>query len=73
VQHGNPNALSDAGVSALMAHSGLMGALFNVAINLGGIKDPVFRERLQADKDRIMAAADGLRKEIMDALDARLS
>ena len=49
------------------------GALFNVAINLGGIKDPAFRERLQADKDRIMGAADGLRKEIMEALDARFS
>ncbi len=73
VQYGNQNALSDAGVAALMAHSGVMGALFNVAINLGSIKDPEFKERLQADKDRIMGVADGLRKEIMDALDARLS
>jgi len=73
VQYGNPNALSDAGVAALMAHSGVMGALFNVAINLGGIKDQAFKGRLQADKDRIMGAADGLREEIMEALDARLS
>ncbi|MGD0621757.1 MAG: cyclodeaminase/cyclohydrolase family protein [Thermacetogeniaceae bacterium] len=70
VRYGNPNALSDAGVAALMAHSGVMGALFNVVINLGSIKDPAFRERLQADKDRIMGAADGLRKEIMEALEA---
>jgi formiminotetrahydrofolate cyclodeaminase len=70
VRYGNPNVLSDAGVAALMAHSGVMGALFNVAINLGSIKDPAFRERLQADKDRIMGAADGLRKEIMEALEA---
>lgn len=73
VRYGNPNALSDAGVAALMAHSGVMGALLNVAINLGNIKDPVFRKRLQADQNRIMGAADGLRKEIMEALDARLS
>lgn len=73
VQYGNPNALSDAGVGALMAHSGVMGALFNVAINLASIKDPEFRERLQADKDRMMREADGLRQEVMSALAARLS
>ena len=72
VRHGNPTALSDAGVAALVAHSGVFGALLNVAINLGNIKDPAFREHLQADRDRIMGEADQIRQEIMEAMNARL-
>jgi formiminotetrahydrofolate cyclodeaminase len=72
VRHGNPDALSDAGVAAVMAHGGVFGALLNVAINLGSIKDPAFRERLQADRDRIMGEADQIRQEIMEAMNARL-
>jgi formiminotetrahydrofolate cyclodeaminase len=37
--YGNPNALSDAGVGALLALTGLEGAILNVKINLPGIKD----------------------------------
>jgi formiminotetrahydrofolate cyclodeaminase len=39
---GNANAASDAAVSGLMAHAGLHGALYNVRINLGSIKDEQF-------------------------------
>ncbi|CVK20541.1 cyclodeaminase/cyclohydrolase family protein [Sporomusa sphaeroides] len=39
---GNANAASDAAVAGLMAHAGLHGALFNVKINLGSIKDGAF-------------------------------
>jgi formiminotetrahydrofolate cyclodeaminase len=69
---GSVAALSGSLAAALMAHSGVMGAVFNVVINLGGIKDPAFRGRLQTDKDRIVDVADELREEIMEALDARL-
>lgn len=40
---GNPNAVSDAGVGALLAASALEGAAFNVEINLGSIKDEDYR------------------------------
>jgi formiminotetrahydrofolate cyclodeaminase len=54
---GNPNAASDAGVAALMAYGGLTGAMFNVAINLGGIRDQAFTDRAGAERDRIMSEA----------------
>lgn len=41
---GNPNAVSDAGVAALLAASALEGAAFNVEINLGSIKDDDYRK-----------------------------
>jgi formiminotetrahydrofolate cyclodeaminase len=40
---GNPNAVSDAGVAALLAASALEGAALNVETNLGSIKDEAYR------------------------------
>ena len=40
--HGNPNSVSDAGVGALCARSGVIGAYLNVKINAAGIKDDPF-------------------------------
>ena len=44
VNKGNTNAISDAGVSALMAYSAAYGAYLNVQINLAGIHDESYRE-----------------------------
>ncbi|MGC9554546.1 MAG: cyclodeaminase/cyclohydrolase family protein [Thermoplasmatota archaeon] len=41
---GNRNSITDAGVSALMAHAALHAALLNVKINLSGIRDRAFVE-----------------------------
>lgn len=40
---GNPNAVSDVGVAALLAASALEGAALNAEINLGSIEDEGFR------------------------------
>ncbi|MFZ5825921.1 MAG: cyclodeaminase/cyclohydrolase family protein [Bacillota bacterium] len=60
---GNPNALSDGYVGFLTASAGFEGALWNVAINLGSIKDEGFRQealekvnRLRAEKAEIERA-----------------
>ncbi len=46
---GNPNALSDMGVAALMFKSGLEGALYNVQINALGLKSLQTKEALLAE------------------------
>ena len=42
ISRGNPNAVTDALVASMMARSGILGALFNVKINLASIKDEAF-------------------------------
>jgi len=42
-ERGNPNAVSDVGVAALLAASALEGGALNVDINLGSIKDESYR------------------------------
>lgn len=39
IKYGNKNAISDLGVGALLLHAGIEGALLNVQINLGMLKD----------------------------------
>lgn len=72
VNRGNPNALSDAAVAALMAYGGVIGALLNVAINLEGIKDRTAVETLAAEKERILTRARELLAEIRTLVNGKL-
>ena len=69
-EQGTPSAASDAGVGALLAATALEGGALNVQINLGSIKDTLFRgaqeERLrayrsqgQALRDKVLAVVRG--------------
>lgn len=55
VRHGNQNAITDGCVSMMCARTAIYGALFNVRINLGSIKDQEFVSQLQAEADHIEA------------------
>ncbi len=46
VKEGNPNSITDAGVGALCIRAAVLGAVMNVKINAGGIKDKVFTSAL---------------------------
>ena len=48
VSRGNTNAVTDGLVAAMMARTAVIGALFNVKINLGSIKDEAFVADLSA-------------------------
>lgn len=54
---GNPNAISDGTVSALMARAALRSALYNVKINLGLIKDAAYVEQAAAKMQMLEAKA----------------
>lgn len=47
IRTGNPNAVTDALVGTMMARSGILGALFNVKVNLASIQDADFVQALK--------------------------
>ncbi|MFZ7103868.1 MAG: cyclodeaminase/cyclohydrolase family protein [Peptococcaceae bacterium] len=72
-EKGNPQAVSDAGVACLLAYAGLHGALLNVEINLGSIKDEQFVRRLQEQKETILQEGKLLQEAILQTVDTKLS
>lgn len=54
---GNPNSVSDAGVAAQAAYAGVLGARFNVLINLPGIEDEAFRNGMTAQVEDLVSRA----------------
>ncbi|MBW2455914.1 MAG: glutamate formimidoyltransferase [Deltaproteobacteria bacterium] len=61
---GNPPSVSDAGVAALIACTGVEGAVYNVRINLPAIKDAAFKAEMNQDLDQLVADARTLRDEV---------
>lgn len=64
VDKGNPNALSDSAVAALMSYAGLQGAIFNMEINLNSIKDQSFVSKIEARKEEICQEAELIRNKV---------
>jgi formiminotetrahydrofolate cyclodeaminase len=72
LEQGNPATWSDSAVAALLARSGIEGALANVSINLEGISDSAFREKMSEEAARIRAASRKLQERIRGLLADRL-
>ncbi|MBU2602922.1 MAG: cyclodeaminase/cyclohydrolase family protein [Actinobacteria bacterium] len=64
VTEGHQGAVTDAGVGLQMAHAGLQGALYNVEINLGSLKDEGFKESTTAEVARLRAAGETVYQRI---------
>ena len=71
-EEGNPNSVSDAGVGALAARSAVMGALLNVKINAGGLKDRAVAEQLVKEAEEIAAMAQAEETEILNIVNSKI-
>lgn len=69
---GNRNAVTDACVAMMAARSAVLGALMNVRINLGSLKDKTFVEQMQAEADALESKACAREKELLDAVNQDL-
>lgn len=63
-KEGNPNALSDAGVAALVAGAGLKGAYYNVLINLQGLSHRLAGEEMRKKSGEVLARGEKTAGEI---------
>lgn len=71
--HGNVNAITDVGVGALLAATGLEGAILNVRINLNSIKDLEFKNRIEERINTLMTEGIKLKDELMEIVYKRLA
>jgi formiminotetrahydrofolate cyclodeaminase len=69
---GNPNAVSDAGVAALLAATALEGGALNVRINLGSIKDEELRTTREREVDEAQTRGRDLLVRVQAAVGERL-
>ncbi|MDR1551907.1 MAG: glutamate formimidoyltransferase [Prevotellaceae bacterium] len=72
-ESGNPNSISDAGVGALAARSGVLGAFLNVKINALGLDDKIFVAETLAKAQKIADAACSLENEILKTVERKLN
>ena len=68
-EKGNVSSITDAAVSALMAQAGVIGAILNVKINLGSIKDEAFVKRLSSELDSLEKTTKDETDEILKIVD----
>lgn len=72
-KYGNVNAITDIGVGVLLAYAGLEGALLNVTINLGSIKDEEYRTVIAAKTSSLLSSAKELKEKSLETVYARLN
>lgn len=66
VKHGNKNAISDIGVSALLLYAGLEGALLNVKINLSGLTDDAYVKTTSETTKKLLKEGNELKNNILE-------
>lgn len=72
VEYGNENALSDAGVGALIALTGLEGAILNVKINIPSIKDEEFVNNVSKKCEELLTNARAKKEAILNIVNSKL-
>lgn len=71
-QHGNPNSITDVGVGAQSAFTGVLGGIYNVLINLKDIKDVQFNEEMRKQCDELKQKAQLKLKKVLDLIESKL-
>ncbi|NVO10620.1 MAG: glutamate formimidoyltransferase [Bacteroidales bacterium] len=72
-EFGNPNSVTDAGVGALAARSGVMGAFLNVKINASGLEDKTVVEKFLKEGENIVKKTIELESAILTIVENKIS
>jgi glutamate formiminotransferase/formiminotetrahydrofolate cyclodeaminase len=68
-EKGNPNSVSDTGVGALAAVAGIRGAYLNVQINVEGLEDKKYVDKVLKEGQQLVNQAMEKEKEILNTVD----
>ena len=71
-QDGNKNAITDIGVAALFAESAVRGALLNVRINLGSIKDEKIKSEMNERVSELLAGVTAKKDKVLSVVEKEL-
>lgn len=69
---GNPNSVTDAGVGALAARAGVVGAFLNVKINASGLDDKAYAEKIIREGEDVVEKAGQLEAEILQIVHSKI-
>lgn len=70
--HGNPNSITDVGVGAQSAYTGVLGGIYNVLINLKDIKDEKFNSDMKITCEELKITALSKLKEVLEFVEIKL-
>ena len=69
---GNPNSITDVGVGAQIAYTGVIGGIYNVLINLKDIKDEEFNSKMRKDCDVLKLKAQRMLTDVTEVVEGKL-
>lgn len=72
LKYGNKNTLSDLGVSTLLLHAGLEGAIMNVKINIPGISNEDTKAYYTSHVESMLHESIRIRKVILEVIHSKL-
>ena len=71
-KYGNPNSITDVGVGAQSAYTGVLGGIYNVLINLKDIKEEKFNSEMRKTCQELKNKAQKILAEILQFVEGKL-
>jgi len=71
-KNGNPNSITDVGVGAQSAYTGVLGGIYNVLINLKDIKDDKFNDDMRKTCKELKSKAQKKLGEVLNYVESKL-
>ncbi|NCS89176.1 MAG: glutamate formimidoyltransferase [Ignavibacteria bacterium CG_4_9_14_3_um_filter_36_18] len=72
VKYGNTNSITDVGVGALSAYTGVIGGIYNVLVNLKDIEDKTFIEQMKHECNKLKKQAQQKLQVILNFVEQKL-
>ena len=72
-EKGNTNAVTDAGVAALLAHAACKGAAYNVRVNVQALDDKSKGENLAREAQKLVMEANDIVAKVSETVERALS